>query len=37
VDTAAKRAERADLAPLAKPQQGADALRGQFPSAKKGN
>jgi hypothetical protein len=36
LDTAAKRAERADLAPLAKPQQGADALRGQFPSAKKG-
>lgn len=37
VDTAAKRAERADLAPLAKPQQGADALRGQFPSAERGS
>lgn len=30
VDSAAKRAERGDLASMAKPQQGADALRGQF-------
>jgi hypothetical protein len=31
IDTAAKRQERQDLVPLAKPQAGVDALKGRFP------
>ena len=33
LDTAEARRERADLAPLARPQGGVDAMKGQFPNA----
>ncbi len=36
VDSAVKRAERADLAPMAKPQEGVEALRGQFAPTRNG-